>query len=261
MVFIKTCLDSSDNEEMNCFANDRGGQTYSQQLVVTETLPNGEKNLEGFTDKIIFPEFSGIVVAQRRCDLAILKRTPNVDPRFEGSVKFYTGDRNRPADLKAAIEDFRPDTVVDFVCFDPLQADQLSDLVPDKLQHYVFVSTVDVYGYPLSRIPMRENDTLTQTQAPYGANKRSCEELLVGKQETAGLPLTIVRPTYSFGVQSGMLSFFTWDGMKFQVPRIRAGLPVLVPGLSYDDLDVCRRPLGQRHQAAFPGQIRGSGLI
>jgi len=28
-------------EEMNCFANDRGGQTYSQQLVVTERLPDG----------------------------------------------------------------------------------------------------------------------------------------------------------------------------------------------------------------------------
>ncbi len=30
-------------EEVNCFANDRGGQTYSQQLVVTETLPDGAK--------------------------------------------------------------------------------------------------------------------------------------------------------------------------------------------------------------------------
>jgi DNA topoisomerase-6 subunit A len=28
-------------EEMNCFANDRGGQTYSKNLVVTETLPDG----------------------------------------------------------------------------------------------------------------------------------------------------------------------------------------------------------------------------
>jgi DNA topoisomerase-6 subunit A len=28
-------------EEMNCFANDRGGQTYSQQLVVTETMSDG----------------------------------------------------------------------------------------------------------------------------------------------------------------------------------------------------------------------------
>ncbi len=30
-------------EELNCFADDRGGQTYSQQLVVTETLPDGDK--------------------------------------------------------------------------------------------------------------------------------------------------------------------------------------------------------------------------
>lgn len=30
-------------EELNCFANDRGGQTYSQQLVVTETMPDGGK--------------------------------------------------------------------------------------------------------------------------------------------------------------------------------------------------------------------------
>ena len=30
-------------EEMNCFANDRGGQTYSKNLIVTEYLQDGEK--------------------------------------------------------------------------------------------------------------------------------------------------------------------------------------------------------------------------
>ncbi len=30
-------------EELNCYANDRGGQTYSNQLVVTETLTDGTK--------------------------------------------------------------------------------------------------------------------------------------------------------------------------------------------------------------------------
>lgn len=30
-------------EEMNCFANDRGGQTYSKNLIVTETLADGKK--------------------------------------------------------------------------------------------------------------------------------------------------------------------------------------------------------------------------
>ncbi len=30
-------------EDVNCFANDRGGQTYSQQLIVNETMPDGSK--------------------------------------------------------------------------------------------------------------------------------------------------------------------------------------------------------------------------
>lgn len=30
-------------EDLNCYANDRGGQTYSQQLIVEESMPNGEK--------------------------------------------------------------------------------------------------------------------------------------------------------------------------------------------------------------------------
>ncbi len=30
-------------EEMNCYANDKGGQTFSQQLVVTERLPDGDE--------------------------------------------------------------------------------------------------------------------------------------------------------------------------------------------------------------------------
>lgn len=30
-------------EEVNCFANDRGGQTYSQQLIVNETMADGTK--------------------------------------------------------------------------------------------------------------------------------------------------------------------------------------------------------------------------
>ncbi len=30
-------------EELNCYANDRGGQTYSQQLIVEETMLDGEK--------------------------------------------------------------------------------------------------------------------------------------------------------------------------------------------------------------------------
>ena len=162
--------------------------------------------------------------------VAIFKRSQNVDPYFEDKVLFYTGDRNEITDLENAINNFKPNKIVDFVCFEPFHADQISSFVLNKVVQYIFVSTVDVYGYPLSCIPMKEEDEKTKTTSPYAEKKRKCEELLRKKEKEKGLPLTIVRPTYSFGVKSGMLSFFEWDGMKYQVPRIRAGLPVLVPG-------------------------------
>ena len=163
-------------------------------------------------------------------EIAIFKRTQNVDFKYKDKVKFYFGNRNEIADLEKAINDFKPEKVIDFVCFEPFQADQISSLILNKVNQYIFVSTIDVYGYPLSCIPMKEEDKMTQTTSSYAANKRGCEELLKKKEKEKGLPLTIVRPTYSFGTKSGMLSFFEWDGMRFQVPKIRAGLPILVPG-------------------------------
>ena len=162
--------------------------------------------------------------------LAILKRTENADPRFADTVQFYRGDRSRPADLKAALDDFRPDAVVDFVCFDPKRVEELATVLPDPAPHYVLVSTIDTYGYPLTHIPMRENDARAPASSPYAASKRACEEVVARLEREVGLPATIVRPTYSFGIKSGMLSFFAWGGMRAQVPRMRAGMPVLVPG-------------------------------
>ena len=162
--------------------------------------------------------------------LAILKRTENADPKLADTVQFYRGDRSRSADLKAALDDFRPDAVVDFVCFEPERVEELATVLPDPLPHYVLVSTIDTYGYPLSHIPMRENDPRAPVRSLYAERKRACEEVVARLETEVGLPATIVRPTYSFGIRSGMLSFLAWGGMKAQVPRMRAGMPVLVPG-------------------------------
>ena len=72
--------------------------------------------------------------------LAILKRGENADPRFAEAVRFYRGDRGRPSDLKAAIDDFRPDAVVDFVCFEPERVEKLVPLVPGR--EYTVVRTI-----------------------------------------------------------------------------------------------------------------------
>ena len=191
--------------------------------------------------------------------LAILKRSENADPKFADRVRFYRGDRGRPSDLKAAIDDFRPDAVVDFVCFEPQRVEELVPLLPDAA-HYVFVSTVDTYGYPLSRIPMREEDPPAPTRNPYGAGKRACEELVARLLTEAGCPATVVRPTYSFGIGSGMMSLFAWGGMKDQVPRMRAGMPVLVPGDGNTILHAsCARDTGRMIARVVQGRDTAAG--
>ena len=149
-----------------------------------------------------------------------------LDPR----VKQYPGNRNELPVLQQVIEDFGPDIVLDFVLFTPEQAERILSIVEGKLRQFVFISTVDVYGYPLSRLPFREDDLwYPTTQSAYAENKRQCEAILRAHYHPARFPLTIVRPAYSFGPRF-ILSFMSRDQGPAMLRRLKTGRPILVPG-------------------------------
>lgn len=143
-------------------------------------------------------------------------------------AKVYPGNRDDTPALEAALKDFRPDIVLDFVCFTPPQAEALLPLVTGKLAQFVFVSTVDVYGYPLSHLPMREADPWNPPNCDYAADKRLCEEIFhrPGPQQ---LPLTVVRPAYSFGPGFVLTPMSRGDGLSM-ITRLRNRMPLLIPG-------------------------------
>ena len=66
--------------------------------------------------------------------------------KLSEKIKIYFGDRNDKEKIKLALDDFKPDLIADFVCFLPEQASSLIDLVYNRVEHYVFISTVDIYG-------------------------------------------------------------------------------------------------------------------
>lgn len=148
---------------------------------------------------------------------------------IEKGIKFYYGDRNNKEQLKFAIQDFKPDLIADFICFAPEQAKDVIDLVYGKVSHYVFISTVDIYGYPTSKIPMSENDSYKTPVSEYAKNKKKCEEIFLKSYDKNKFPLTIARPSYSFGPII-MISLFSRFGGRYLVPRLRNKKPVLVPG-------------------------------
>ncbi|MDO8685740.1 MAG: NAD-dependent epimerase/dehydratase family protein, partial [Clostridiales bacterium] len=153
----------------------------------------------------------------------------SIGPEFAGNIRHYTGNRDDTACLKAALLDFKPDDIIDFVCFEQQQGDILSDLMLERVKQFIFISTVDAYGYPLSCLPMREIDPVGETRTQYALNKRMCEKLLLSKAEKQKLPLTIVRPAYSFGNEF-LISFFSHLQGSYLITRLRESRPVLVPG-------------------------------
>ena len=55
-----------------------------------------------------------------------------------------------------------PDVLIDFVCFEPAQAEAVAEVAKGRVGHLVFVSSVDAFGFPLLELPAPE-DGATQS--------------------------------------------------------------------------------------------------
>lgn len=161
-------------------------------------------------------------------DLSVYTRSTRRDD--EGIAKrcrVFLGERMNQQALAHAIGAVKPEAIIDFCCFTPEQLNVLLPLLPKSLGQYVFISTVDVYGYPLSRLPMRETDPLRAPNCRYAADKRACEALL--RQSPIASKTTIFRPAYSMGRRFALTALSRSGGLTL-VPRLTKGLPILSPG-------------------------------
>jgi hypothetical protein len=100
---------------------------------------------------------------------------------------FTWGDRDDPATLRATTTDIAPDVVIDTCCYSPEQATAALDAFAAPGRQYAFVSTVDVFGYPLSRLPVRESDEHREPNSPFALANRDCERLVTEAGEAGRL--------------------------------------------------------------------------
>jgi nucleoside-diphosphate-sugar epimerase len=169
------------------------------------------------------------LLLERGFEIAIFTLPASPVGGLERRVKLYHGDRNKPEELKRALSEFRPERTADVCCFTPEQAQGLIPLLRDRVERHLFVSTVDIYGYPLTRLPFGESDPFNEPVSQYAADKLACERLFWAEHHRGSIPLSVVRPSYSFGPPF-VLSFFSRRGGLELLARLRAGRPVVVPG-------------------------------
>jgi nucleoside-diphosphate-sugar epimerase len=149
-------------------------------------------------------------------------KTRSVPP----GVAVITGDRaDRPA-FEAAMQAQRFDAVVDMICFNA--DDARSTLRACRgVKHLVYCSTVCTYGVAYDWLPATEDHPLRPT-SDYGRNKVAADHVFLAAFHQDGFPVTIIKPSTTFGPQWFMLRQIAWEAGW--VDRVRKGKPIAVCG-------------------------------
>lgn len=171
---------------------------------------------------------SGIVKAlkTRGATITVFNRG-KTDDRL-GDVQRLSGDRNDfPAFEKAMAAAGPWDVVIDMICFKPEQAESDVRAFAGRTKHFIFCSTVCTYGNTQTIIPTTE-ETPVKPLSAYGRDKVACEQIFLRAQDTAKMPVTIFRPSHTYGPGGVVINNIGWEPTF--VDRLRKGRPIIVSG-------------------------------
>ena len=93
--------------------------------------------------------------------------------------------------------------------------------------HFIFCSTVCTYGNTQTVVPTTE-DTPQAPHSEYGRNKLACEKLFLRAHAEGEMPVTIIRPSHTYGPGGGIINNLHTEPSF--LARLRAGRPVIVSG-------------------------------
>ncbi len=188
--------------------------------------------------KILFIGGTGIIssacaelVVARGHALFLLTRGQS--RKFEapaGAVVLHGDIRNDPAGVARAIEGHHFDAVVDWVAFTPDHVEQDIHLFSGRTRQFVFISSASAYQKPPSHYRITEDTPLANPHWQYSRDKIACEARLMNEFRERGFPVTIVRPSLTYGPSNIPLVLGSWQHPWTIMDRMLRGLPVIVPG-------------------------------
>lgn len=169
--------------------------------------------------------------------------------RSGSGPRVIAGDRQDRVALAAAIDNVRPDVLIDFVCFTPDDAEALAEAASGKVGHLIYVSTVDAFGFP-QPVPISETAARRPGIGAYALSKQACEDLLLARHE---FNVTVARPTYSMS-QHFVISIFNHQSVAL-MQRLQRGEHIVLP----DGGDTLIHPSDARDTGRMIAAMAGVG--
>jgi nucleoside-diphosphate-sugar epimerase len=186
--------------------------------------------------RVLFVGGTGIIssactrlAAERGIDLTLLTRGHHATPIANG-VKTLTADIGDESATAQALQARSFDVVVDWVAFTPEHVERAVRLFTGRTRQYIFISSASVYQRPARHYLVTESTPLANPYWEYARNKIACEELLLRAYRDKGFPLTIVRPSLTYGDTQIALAVNNWAKSYTVVDRMLRGKKVIVPG-------------------------------
>lgn len=145
-------------------------------------------------------------------------------------AKVIKGDIRNPAEAALVLRDYEFDVVVDWIAFTPEHVQADIDLFTGKTKQYIFISSASAYQKPQRNYVITEETPLENPYWEYSRNKIACEQLLMEAYKANGFPVTIVRPSHTYGNTAIPAALTSGQHPWSLIDRIRRGLPLVIHG-------------------------------
>ncbi len=164
-------------------------------------------------------------------ELFILNRSVSLKYPLPSGATLLQGDIHADeAQLASLLAGHRFDAVVDWVAFTPQDIERDLRLFRDRTSQFVFISSASAYQKPPPHYLITEQTPLENPYWKYSQDKIACEALLLEEQRTRGFPVTIIRPSLTYGVSQIPLVGASWAHPYTVIDRMQRGKKVIVPG-------------------------------
>jgi nucleoside-diphosphate-sugar epimerase len=171
------------------------------------------------------------LAAGRGHRLFLLNRSSSTKYPLPDGATLLRGDvHGDPARLADLLSGQRFEAVVDFVAFTPEDIQRDIALFAGAADQFVFISSASAYRKPPSDYLITEDTPLENPFWQYSRDKIACEERLMQAYHTDGFPVTIVRPSLTYGPSQIPLCTGSWQHPWTIIERMKRGRPVIVPG-------------------------------
>ncbi|MBE0698299.1 MAG: SDR family oxidoreductase [Anaerolineaceae bacterium] len=188
--------------------------------------------------KLLFIGGTGLIssacselAVQQGMDLTILNRSRSSKyPVPEGAYLLVGDVHGDPSLLADLLRGQRFDVVVDWIAYTEEDIERDIQLFGGQIGQFVFISTASAYQKPPTHYVITEDTPLENPFWEYSRNKIACEKRLMKEYRERSFPVTIVRPSLTYGPSQIPLCGASWQHPYTVIDRMKRGQKIIVPG-------------------------------